>query len=107
MRMHRRQRDRRRAHTRRYRRTRLNPWRSTVEWRQDRRLHALVRFARRTIHLRWSPRLMQLLLDELIVGDELESLIGQPRKLRMNRYPQAVAVALALRHSFREDMLRA
>jgi hypothetical protein len=51
--------------------------------------------------------LLQLLLDELIIGDDLEGFVGPANRLPMNRYPQAVAVALALRYSFREDMLRA
>ena len=50
---------------------------------------------------------MELVLDELIVGDELRELIGDIRKIPVRRYPQAVAVAIALRHSYREDMLRA
>jgi hypothetical protein len=49
---------------------------------------------------------MQLLLDELVVCDEFEVLIAEVRNLPARRYPQAVAVALALRHSYREDLLR-
>ena len=47
-----------------------------------------------------------LLLDELHVDDSLEALIGAPlHKLRRHQYPQAIAIALILRHSWRADDL--
>ena len=56
--------------------------------------------------MRWSPTLIQLLLDELALGDDFQELIGPLDDLRVRRFPQAVAVALALRYSYREDLLR-
>ena len=56
--------------------------------------------------LRWSSTLIRLLLNELEFSDDLRLLIGPPDGLRVRRYPQAVAVALALRYSYREDLLR-
>jgi hypothetical protein len=47
-----------------------------------------------------------LLLNELVVGDDLRQLIGPLDELPVHRYPQAVALALALRYSYREDLLR-
>jgi hypothetical protein len=79
---------------------------ATIRWRREQREAVLRRFVARSIRLRWTPRLIQLLLDELLVGDELHAFIDI-RLLPRRRYPQAVAVALALRHSYREDLLRA
>jgi hypothetical protein len=56
--------------------------------------------------LRWSSTLIRLLLNELECDDDLRLLIGSPDKLPVRRYPQAVGVALALRYSYREDLLR-
>jgi hypothetical protein len=67
----------------------------------------LRRFVARSTRLRWTPRLLRLLLEELVGGDELRALIGDLHDLPRRRYPQAVAVALALRYSYREDLLRA
>jgi len=49
---------------------------------------------------------MEVLLEELYVDDGLEELLGTARdRLRVRQYPQAVAVALILRHSWRADDL--
>jgi len=49
---------------------------------------------------------MYVLLEELYVDDGLEGLLGKsPNELQVRRYPQAVAVALILRHSWRADDL--
>ena len=49
---------------------------------------------------------MEVLLEELYVDDGLEELLGKsPSQLRVRQYPQAVAVALILRHSWRADDL--
>jgi hypothetical protein len=49
---------------------------------------------------------MKVLLEELYVDDGLEELLGKPsNKLQTRQYPQAVAVALILRHSWRADDL--
>jgi hypothetical protein len=61
--------------------------------------------ADRTKDLRWSPTLLQLVLDELHIEDLFVDLVGDPRSVAVRRYPQAIAVALALRHSWRPDDL--
>ena len=49
---------------------------------------------------------MEVLLEELYVDDGLEKLLGKaPSALQVRQYPQAVAVALILRHSWRADDL--
>jgi hypothetical protein len=77
----------------------------TFEWRKRRRARSLLRFAARTRGLRWSPALLELLIQELYVEDEFRALLGAPNRVPRRRYAQAVAVALALRHSWREDDL--
>ena len=56
--------------------------------------------------MKWSPRLLVVLLEELHVGNEIVQLVGDPRRVERRRYPHAVAVALALRHSWRPDDLQ-
>lgn len=59
----------------------------------------------RTVGLRWSASLLELLLEELYADDSFFTLMGKPEELAIRRYPQAVAVAIALRHSWRQDDL--
>jgi hypothetical protein len=50
--------------------------------------------------------LAELLFDELYVDDSLEELLSaRVQELQKRRYPQAIAVALILRHSWRADDL--
>ena len=42
-------------------------------------------------------------LDELYVEEPLHELLGSVRRLPVGHYPQAIALALALRHSWRRD----
>jgi hypothetical protein len=55
--------------------------------------------------LRWSPALVEAILEELYVDDHFEELLGAPGELRARQYPQAIAVALILRHSWHPDDL--
>jgi hypothetical protein len=55
--------------------------------------------------LKWSRSLLLLLLEELYVGDEFDALVGRPEQLSVAQYPEAIAVAIALRHSWRLDDL--
>lgn len=80
--------------------------RQTIRWRRERRRHDLRALARQFKRLRWSPTLVELLLEELYVTDELSALLAPVGDLSPGRYPQLVAVALALRHSWRPDDLR-
>lgn len=60
---------------------------------------------RGTEKLAWNRPLLALLLEELHVDDLFFELVGPPRRLPMNRYAQTLAVAVALRHSWRRDDL--
>jgi hypothetical protein len=56
--------------------------------------------------LSWTPALLKALIEELHVESALEELLGVPvQALRSRRYPQALAIALILRHSWRADDL--
>jgi hypothetical protein len=56
--------------------------------------------------LRWSPSLVEAILEELYVDDHFEELLGRaPGDLRLGQYAQAIAVALILRHSWHPDDL--
>jgi hypothetical protein len=61
--------------------------------------------ASRTSKLAWSRGLIATLLDELNVDAMFTELVGRPQGLASRRYPQAIAVALALRHSWRREEL--
>lgn len=83
----------------------------TDRWRRDGRLRALRRLVRRTNGLRFSAELFDALMDELFIGDEdFTALMGRPEQVVATKYPQAIAVALALRHSWNDvdyrDLIR-
>jgi hypothetical protein len=56
--------------------------------------------AQGTYQLPWSPSLLRLLLDELHIDESLEAFVGDPSTLAEHQYPQAIALAIALRHSW-------
>jgi len=85
--------------------TRSDPESSRIEWSSDQRSQVLRLITTATKGLSWSPSLLRLLLDELFVDESFTELMGEPRTLRLRRYPQAVALAIALRHSWRSDDL--
>jgi hypothetical protein len=63
--------------------------------------------ASRTSKLAWSRGLIATLLDELNVDALFTEIVGRPQGLATRRYPQAIAVALALRHSWgREELVK-
>jgi hypothetical protein len=78
-----------------------------ADWRRLTRPVILDDFLNRTLDLRWSRELIDLLLDELHVSDEFDDLIGRVTPQAQVNYPQLVALALILRHSwFPEDLAR-
>ena len=77
-----------------------------MQWRNERRYQSLRLFAERSKQLKWSPSLLAFLLDELWTERELRLFVESLNRLPRSRYPQAVAVALALRHSWRQDHLQ-
>jgi hypothetical protein len=73
----------------------------------DPRTEALRCLARQLKTLTWSPALLALLLDELYVEDIFSDVVGDPDTIPAQGYAHAVAVAIALRHSWRPDDLEA
>jgi hypothetical protein len=50
--------------------------------------------------------LLEVLTEELYIDESIDDLLGEhPRDLPTRRYPEAIAVALILRHSWRADDL--
>jgi hypothetical protein len=57
--------------------------------------------------LSWTPALLALLLDELYVDDLFTDVVGDPHTIPPHGYAPAVAVAIALRHSWQPNDLAA
>lgn len=75
-------------------------------WRSELRPRAVRLIAERTAKLTWSPMLLRLLLEDVRPDDLFLDVLGKPDRLAAKRYPQAIAVALALRHSWqRADLI--
>ena len=79
----------------------------TCDWRTCVRPLLLTQLVERTRSLRWSPQLVELLLEELHISDDFDRLIGHTADRSASRYPQLLALAIALRHSWRpQDFAR-
>lgn len=79
---------------------------ATRRWRRDTRSKAIRAAVSAAKALRWSPPLIEAVLEELYVDDHFEELLGRaPGDLRPGQYAQAIAVALILRHSWHPDDL--
>lgn len=74
-------------------------------WRRDMRPRTVLTVVSATKALRWTPALVEAILEELYVDDHFEELLGAPGKLKARQYPQAIAVALILRHSWHPNDL--
>jgi hypothetical protein len=74
------------------------------QWRREIRPIVLQRAAKELRRLRWSSDLLDVVLEELHIADGVEQILGQPLSMLATRqYPQAIALAVLLRHSWRED----
>lgn len=79
---------------------------AVTRWRQRTRLRIVHSAVVATKSLRWSPTLIETLLEELHTDEGFDALLGAtPKGLPRHKYAQAVAVALILRHSWRADDL--
>jgi len=79
---------------------------STDYWRRIIRPRLVRELVSATESLRWSPKLIEVLLEELYADNDIEELLDStPRKLQHHQFPQAVALAIILRHSWRADDL--
>ena len=74
-------------------------------WREQLRPRAMRLFAARTAKLPWSRGLLNTLVEELYPDDLFTELVGDLDRVPRRRWPQVVAIAVALRHSWRRDGL--
>jgi hypothetical protein len=74
-------------------------------WREELRPRAMRLFAARTAKLTWSRALLKLLVEELYPDDLFTELIGNLDRVPRRQWPHVVAIAVALRHSWRRDGL--
>lgn len=74
-------------------------------WRVEVRPLWLEQLAADAAHLVWSRQLFSVLLEELWIDETFAKLVGEPSEIPEERYPESVAVALLLRHSWRPDDL--
>ncbi len=74
-------------------------------WREQVRPRAMRLFAARTAKLHGSRALLKLLVEELYPDDLFTELVGNLDRVPRRRWPQVVAIAIALRHSWRRDGL--
>ena len=74
-------------------------------WREQLRPGAMRTFAARTAKLHGSRALVKLLVEELYPDDLFTELVGNLDRVPLRRWPQIVAIAVALRHSWRRNEL--
>jgi hypothetical protein len=74
-------------------------------WRAERRPRAMQRFASRVATLTWSRALLQAVVEELYPDDLFSELIGNLDRVPSRYWPGVMAIAVALRHSWRPDQL--
>jgi hypothetical protein len=74
-------------------------------WRQELRPRAIRLFAARAAKLTWSRALLKLVVDELYPDDLFTELVGNLDRVPPRHWPRVLAIAVALRHSWRRDGL--
>lgn len=74
-------------------------------WRHELRPRAIRLFAARTTKLAWSRALLKLVVDELYPDDLFTELVGNLDRVPARQWPRVLAIAVALRHSWRRDGL--
>jgi hypothetical protein len=75
------------------------------QWREELRPRAMRLFAARTAKLTWSRALLKLVVAELFPDDLFTELVGNLDRVPRQKWPHVIAVAVALRHSWRRDGL--
>ena len=74
-------------------------------WREELRPRALRLFAAHAKKLTWSRALLKLIVDELFPDDLFLELVGNLDRVPRRQWPRVLAIAVALRHSWRRDGL--
>jgi hypothetical protein len=70
-------------------------------WRRERRPYVLRLFAARARTLTWSRALLKLVVEELYPDDLFRELVGSLDRIPRRQWPHVIAIAVALRHSWR------
>jgi hypothetical protein len=74
-------------------------------WRIELRPRVLRLFAARARKLAWSRALLRLVVEELYPDDLFPELVGRLDRIPRRQWPHVIAIAVALRHSWRRDGL--
>ena len=74
-------------------------------WRAELRPCAMRSFAACASKLTWSRALLKLVVAELFPDDLFTELIGNLDRVPRRQWPRVIAIAVALRHSWRRDGL--
>jgi hypothetical protein len=74
-------------------------------WREELRPRAMRLFAVRTAKLAWSRALLTLVVEELFPDDLFTELVGHLDRVPRRQWPHVIAIAVALRHSWRRHGL--
>ena len=74
-------------------------------WRAELRPRAMRVFASRAARLTWSRALLKAVVEELYPDDLFSELIGNLDRVPERHWPRVLAIAVALRHSWRHDRL--
>ena len=74
-------------------------------WRDVLRPRAIRAFAARATKLTWSRALVTLIVEELFPDDLFTQLVGHLDRVPPRQWPRVLAIAVALRHSWRRDGL--
>ena len=74
-------------------------------WRDEERPRELRLFSSRARTLTWSRALVKLIVEELFLDDLFTELVGPLDRVPPRQWPHVLAVAVALRHSWRRDGL--
>lgn len=74
-------------------------------WRNEQRPRELRLFSSRARTLTWSRALVKQIVEELFPDDLFTELVGHLDRVPPRQWPHVLAVAVALRHSWRRDGL--
>src|SRR6266849_10482657 len=74
-------------------------------WRAELRPRVMRLFTARTTKLTWSRALLKLVVAELFPDDLFTELVGSLDRVPRRQWPHVIAIAVALRHSWRRDGL--
>jgi len=74
-------------------------------WRAELRPRVMRLFTVRTTKLTWSRALLKLVVAELFPDDLFTELVGNLDRVPRRQWPHVIAIAVALRHSWRRDGL--